>query len=183
MFPLACQDRLGRTFEIRFLTEGDGASCVSYLNDVAGETNFLSFGTGEYKLTPDEQDKQIVSTMKTKNSVLLGVWYQSDLIAVGSIFGAIRPRTQHVGEVGISVRKSHWGIGVGTQLFDALMEWSKASGVLEKLTLKVQVDNERAIPMYLNKGFKIEGTMSKELKIGNDYFDHHVMGLWLAKPK
>ena len=64
-------------------------------------------------------------------------------------------------------------------MIEALVDWAKACGFIEKISLRVRTDNERAILLYQTKGFAIEGTLRSEFKIGNRYYDLHVMSLML----
>ena len=34
-----------------------------------------------------------------------------------------------------------------------------------------------ALALYERKGFVLEGTITREIRIGDRYYDHHVMGL------
>ena len=58
-----------------------------------------------------------------------------------------------------------------------LEAWARQEAQMEKLGLYVFSTNERAIQLYLRKGFEIEGRCPKDIKFGeNDYADTIVMG-------
>jgi hypothetical protein len=42
--------------------------------------------------------------------------------------------------------------------------------------LEVRTDNERAIALCGRKGLQTEGRMRKELTVGGDDYDNHLMG-------
>ena len=90
-----------------------------------------------------------------------------------------RPRTQHTGEFGMSVRRDDWGLGIGSRLLDALINWARSSGIVTKINLRVRTDNERAMALYRAKGFILEGTISRDLCVNGRYYDHDWMGLEL----
>ena len=79
----------------------------------------------------------------------------------------------------MSVRKDHWGLGIGSLMLDALLDWAKQSGIVTKINLRVRTDNERAIRLYTSKGFAMEGTIHRAVFLDGQYFDHHCMGLQL----
>ena len=64
-------------------------------------------------------------------------------------------------------------------MLDALIGWARRNGIVKKINLRVRTDNQRAIQLYERKGFENEGTIHKEMLLGNTYFDHHWMGLEL----
>ena len=70
----------------------------------------------------------------------------------------------------MAVRQAVSGFGVGSTLLDFLIAWTRATGVITKLNLRVRSDNERAIRLYQRKGFVLEGTISREHLIDGRYF-------------
>jgi RimJ/RimL family protein N-acetyltransferase len=101
---------------IRKVQEDDAEEIIHYLNVVAGESDFLTFGDGEFTVSPDEERKFITSTLSQQNSLILVAISEGRIIGMLTFFGGMRKRTQHVGEVGASVLKENWGQGVGTAL-------------------------------------------------------------------
>ena len=60
----------------------------------------------------------------------------------------------------------------------AAIDWAK-SNHLTKLQLYVRTDNLGAIDLYKKLGFYTEGTITRAIKIENQYFDNYLMGLHL----
>ena len=88
-----------------------------------------------------------------------------------------RPRVRHSGELGTSVRKQYWGLGIGSLMLDTLLDWALATRIVKKINLHVRTDNQRALALYKRKGFVIEGTVRKALFVDGTYYDAHWMGL------
>jgi GNAT superfamily N-acetyltransferase len=65
---------------------------------------------------------------------------KADASAIGCLnfSGGPRERTAQIGEFGITVRKAYWGLGIGRALIEYLIEWSRNSGVIRKINLKVR---------------------------------------------
>ncbi|MFC1975012.1 GNAT family N-acetyltransferase [Chloroflexota bacterium] len=82
-------------------------------------------------------------------------------------------------EIGISVQKQYWGLGIGALMLDRLIEWARDTQIVTKINLRVRTDNQRAILLYEGKGFIKEGTIRKEIRLAGQYFDHYWMGLEL----
>ena len=87
------------------------------------------------------------------------------------------PLMHNVDELGISVRKSRWGLGIASGLIDRPISSAKSGEVTKKIGLKVREDNLRAVKLYRRKEFLIEGRPSKEMCVGGPYYDELLMGI------
>ena len=69
-------------------------------------------------------------------------------------FGRIgtKDKVKHRAEMGISVDKDYWGLGIGRALTKACIECAKIAGY-SQLELDVVAQNERAIALYESEGF------------------------------
>ena len=173
----ALQD--GRTLTIREATAADAPALLDYVEAVSRESDFLSFGPGEFELSVAEEEDYLRSCREAENQVYLLGLVDGRIVSALNFAGGHRPRLRHSGEFGITVRKAYWGQGIGSRMLDALLAWAQATGVVTKINLRVRTDNRRAIALYERKGFVIEGTIRREIRIDGEYFDHHWMGLTL----
>ncbi|MGF1803034.1 GNAT family N-acetyltransferase [Vibrio gigantis] len=85
-------------------------------------------------------------------------------------FASYTKAFDHVGIIGTYVDANSRGQGVAKQLFDYTFKAVEAKGY-EKLFAYVRADNERALAVYLKRGFEIVGTAKKHGKVGDQYFD------------
>jgi L-phenylalanine/L-methionine N-acetyltransferase len=67
-------------------------------------------------------------------------------------------RRRHAMYVGLSVAREAQGLGVGTALMQALVDYADRWAHVLRLELTVYVDNARAIALYRKFGFEVEGT-------------------------
>jgi RimJ/RimL family protein N-acetyltransferase len=86
---------------------------------------------------------------------------------------------RHTGEFGLSIRKACWGLGIGSRMLDALLEWARDTQIVAKIDLRVRTDNRRAIALYQRKGLLLEGTTGRAICIDGTTDDHPCMGLEL----
>lgn len=164
--------------QVRRARISDAQPLIDHAHAVAGESDNLTFGIGEFDIT-FEQQKRFLSSLKRSTSHLY-------LVAVidGAIVGSLslhrgkRPRTAHEGEFGMSVRKSHWGQGIGSRLMTRMITWCRTNGVT-KINLRVRTDNQRAMSLYLRHGFEFEGRNRRAFLIDGHYHDTYAMGLCL----
>ena len=66
------------------------------------------------------------------------------------------PASRHVADLGLMVAAEHRGRGIGRQLLEAAVEWSRMSEI-GKLELHVFPHNEPALRLYESFGFEREG--------------------------
>jgi RimJ/RimL family protein N-acetyltransferase len=179
LFPIEHRLRDGSTLLARRAVPADAAALLDYLETVGGESDFLSFGAGEFGMSQAEEEA-FLKKVAADAGELYVVGIVDGLIVTSLTFSAgRRPRVRHRGEFGLSVRKSHWDLGIASLMLDHLIEWARRGKVVTKINLRVRADNERAIRLYERKGFVREGTITRESFLGGVYFSDHHMGLEL----
>ena len=87
--------------------------------------------------------------------------------------------SSHVFEFGMSVAAGYRGVGVGSALLRAALEWAGAIGYT-KVTLSAFPHNTRAIGFYERHGFALEGRRARQFLRDGRYLDELIMGrlLW-----
>lgn len=177
MEPRKYQLNDGRFLLIRTAAVEEAAAVLEHVNTVCGESDSLSFGPGEFELTEAEEQEFIRKCLASANQLYLLGSIDDTIVATLHFSGGHRPRVRHSGELGMSVRKLHWGLGIGSLMLDTLIDWATGTGIVRKINLRVRTDNRRAIALYERKGFVMEGTIHKEVLVNGKYYDHHWMGL------
>ena len=156
----------------------DAAALLDYMKQVGSESDNLSFGAEGLSFTPDQEAAMLDSISKNPRAIMLLAFDDEEIVGNASLHGSSRPRFSHRYELAITVRKSHWGQGIGTILIEQLISFAKMIGA-EVVTLEVRSDNDRAIALYKKFGFEKFGTYRKFFKFGDDYFDAEYMNLYL----
>lgn len=169
----------GRALLIREAEEADAKALLDYAEAISGESDYLSFGPGEFVLTQAEEEDTLRRYRESDNQIYLVGLVEGTVVAALTFAAGHRPRTRHAGGFGLSVRKEWWGLGIGSRLLDVLLGWARAEGIVSKINLRVRTDNQRAIALYERKGFVIEGTISREILLEGEYHGTHWMGLEL----
>ena len=165
---------------IREAEPEDAAALLAYIDETAGETDFLGFGRGEFDLTEEKEADYLREQRDSRNSLYLLAFVGDEIAGTLSFSGGARRRNRHTGEFGLTVRRRHWGRGIGSLLLDALIAWARSSGIVTKLDLLVRADNERAIGPYERKGFEREGRIRQAVRIDGIAHDALYMGLVLG---
>ena len=169
----------GNVLLIREAAAEDARAVLEYVEAVSGESDFLSFGPGEFELTEAEEADYLRTCRDSENQIFILGLIEGEIVASLVFSAGSRPRVRHSGEFGMSVRKRFWGLGIGSLMLDTLIDWARGTQIVKKINLRVRTDNERAIGLYERKGFVREGTLRKQVFLNGTYFDHHWMGLEL----
>lgn len=156
----------------------DAGGIVDFLNTVGGETDFLTFGLCEFPISLEEEITIITECIEQEICLMLVGKIHGEIISQLFLDRSSLKRLRHVGTIGITVSKKHWGKSIGKKMIFAVLDWAKSQKI-SKLQLSVRSDNASAIKLYENLGFVTEGTITRAVLIDGTYFDNYLMGLEL----
>jgi len=152
----------------------DAENLIKLIKQVEAESPFMLMEAGERKTSPEDQ-RRILERMKRESHSAIFVAEQDGrlvgyLIAIGGNANKIKHRAYLV----IGILEEFRGQGIGTALFQHLEEWA-ASHYIERLELTVVTDNNAGVALYKKRGFEIEGTKRKSIKMNGQYYDEYYM--------
>ncbi|WP_457558903.1 N-acetyltransferase family protein [Candidatus Harpocratesius sp.] len=173
--------RNGKTLIIRPAISDDAKAILDYINQIAGESDNLTFGPGEFDKTIDDERKFISKINITQNNIFVVALIDNEIVALADIHCGNRPRTKHTGNLGISVKKKYWRLGIGEALMKYLIKWAYNSNIVKKINLEVREDNTAAINLYKKMGFIEEGRISRVLYIKGKFYSTISMGLEIGE--
>lgn len=162
---------------IRKANKYDAEALIGYLNVIGGESDFLTFGTGQFGSTVQQEEDFIESALEKENALFIIAEVNGKVIGNLNFSGGSRGRTAHAGEFGVSVLKEYWGNGIGEELIKYLISWGRNSGIIRKINLRVRTDNTRGIKLYKKLGFLEEGLIKRDFLINGEFYDSLFMGL------
>lgn len=139
----------------------DAEQLLEVTKKMGSETEFLVMDEKGMNLTTELFSQQLAALYESQNNVLLLALVDEQIIGTASVKTDNHYRVAHIGEIGISVLKEYWGLGIGTLLMEELLTWAKESGTICRLELTVQTRNKRAVHIYQKIGFEIEALMPR----------------------
>lgn len=139
----------------------DAAELLQISRQIAEETDYLIMDEVGLGLTEEMLSLQLADLYESENNLLLLAFADGKIVAMASVKAAPEFTVSHIGEIGISVLKDFWGIGLGTALLAEVIYWSESASPLHRLELTVQKRNERAIHLYQKFGFETEAVMER----------------------
>lgn len=156
----------------------DAQALLDYLKIIGSESDNLSFGAGGLPFTEDQEKAFLASQQRSSHSMILLAFDGSEIVGNASIAGTDNARFGHRKSLAISVRKDHWGQGIGSGLMERLIAFARECGS-EVISLEVRSDNHRAKALYEKFGFQSYGVYEKFFKIEGTYFSADFMNLYL----
>lgn len=155
----------------------DAAALLDYLKQVGGETDNLTFGPEGLPFTVEAEADYLAQLENSRDSIMLVARENGTIIGNASLSRLPR-RMGHRGDFSVSVAKSHWNKGIGTQLLTRILEFARENG-FEIIDLQVRSDNLPAIHLYKKFGFQTLCTYPAFFKIDGKPIDFDYMCLHL----
>ena len=167
---------------LREAEPSDATEILAYLKQVAGESDFLTFGSDELPMNLYQEKQMLETSRAAENHLILLAETGGKPVGLLSMISKKRPRIRHLTDLGVSVLKTHQNLGLGRALVETAIQWAEKSRVVRKINLKVRVDNEKAIALYSRLGFAMEGRVAREFCIDGKFFDCFAMGRLIDPP-
>lgn len=139
----------------------DAERLNAYLRLTSAETHFMVRYPEECIQSTEAAQKRLQAMLDSERSFMLAAFIDGELVGncgVNEI--ADRLKMRHRAELGISIKKKAWGLGLGTILISCALEQAKENGFTQ-VELGVFADNERAIYLYRKLGFTEMGRIPK----------------------
>jgi RimJ/RimL family protein N-acetyltransferase len=157
----------------------DAAEILAFVNAVGQETPFLTFGDEGIGMSVAEETEYLRACQRSAGaSLMLKGMVSGEIVSTLSLSRVARVRVRHAGEFGLSVRRSHWGLGIARLMMEEMVRRARELG-LRKINLRVREDNERAKTLYERFGFVGEGFRSRAYFVDEKFYGEHLMGLEL----
>ena len=168
--------RDGRRVELAYVAESDAGAILDYVERIAEETDFATFGPGEFGKTYEQEVTFLKTLSDGSNGLMIKAMVDGVMVGNALLGRSVRPRIRHVADLGLSVRREFWRSGIGRALCQTAFLQAKRLGVT-KISLRVRADNVRAIQLYESLGFTHEGRLAGTFLVADIAYDELVMGL------
>ncbi len=167
----------GSTLILREAVRDDAQNMIDHMQIVTAETDFLTFGAGEFSMTLEDEKELIQKTVDSTHEIFLLAILNGEVIGIGGIHGSDIARIQHIGNLGLSIRKEFWGLGIGSLMMQTMIDWARETTIIRKIELFVVTDNTTAITLYEKFGFEREGYVRRNMYIRGAFYDSYYMGM------
>ena len=147
----------GRACTLRNGTAEDGQALLDVFNLIHGQTDFLLTYPEEHRYTAQQEADFLQAKTDSADEIELLAELDGKIVGCAGINCVGRKeKIRHRAELGISVDKAYWGLGIGRALTKACIECAKRAGYAQ-LELEVVAENRSAIALYESVGFEEYG--------------------------
>lgn len=145
---------------------------------------------GQYTLatpqenSPDQQSElaRIEDLLGKPGCIYLTCLLEDRPIGLVEIQNGSFRRTQHLGQLTVFVAPDQRGQGAGRALSEALLDWAATNPLIEKVSLAVFSNNERAIKLQEGLSFAREGYCPRDMRLEDGSYIDSVLMYRLVDP-
>lgn len=147
----------GRTCVLRNGTASDGQAVKDNFDLAHSETDMLLSYPDENSFDAEQEAEFLQSKTDSADEIEIVAEIDGHIAGTAGIECVGRKdKVRHRANMGISIEKACWGLGIGRALMEGCIECAKRAGY-SQLELDVTAENKRAIALYESVGFKEYG--------------------------
>lgn len=163
----------GKPVCIRSPAAGDAAIVIDCLKVIFEDDRFFLMTAEELaeQLTIDQQQQRIDQASADPGRLLVVAEQEGRILCMANVEAGPQSRRRHIGSVGISIRPEWRGLGLGSAVIRAMIDWAAAHPDIEKLQLGVWSRNTHALALYRKMGFREEGRKVRDVRYAGGYYD------------
>ena len=143
----------GKEALLRNGDKADGKEVFEVFNLTHAETDYLLSYPDENSYDPEQEAQFLEEKTNSSNEIEIIAVVDGKIAGTAGIEAVGKKfKLKHRAELGISILKEYWGLGLGKALINACFQCAK-DACYKQLELNVVAENERAIALYKSFGF------------------------------
>lgn len=136
--------------------EEDAEAMLNNIKTACGETDFLTHYKEYWDKISIESEKEWVRSMRdSKNNLVIACYIDGRPVGCCDISFFNNCKNFHRAGLGISIIQKYWNFGIGSAMFEALIEAAQNHEGTEIIELDFIEGNDRAQALYEKYGFKV----------------------------
>lgn len=164
----------GVSYNVRSATEEDAEALSRVRLQIDGETEYLDREKGEAYIDERGFKEIIKEDSESTNHIFLVAEVNGRIAGFSRCEGSRLKRTSHHVEFGVGVLKEFWGFGIGKALLNESVKWADSNDI-RKVSLSVIDTNEKAIKLYKDHGFEVEGVLKEDKLLSDGNYYHTIL--------
>lgn len=160
---------------IRNACTEDVDSLIEINYSILSENIYMLRSRGEVKYNRDDFARQIEDNLISEGKLFIVAEVENNIAGYLQFENGIFKKISHAGMLQIFLHRDFRESGIGTAMLKVLIDWAEKNPLIEKLTLSVFSNNERAINLYKKSGFKEEGRCPEDMKFSDGTYVDSVL--------
>lgn len=158
----------------------DAKALLDFMRVTAAETDFLLSSGEDFNKATVENEEQWIKSHTEGDACIILAFKDGRIIGNCGMEFKRNSKAKHRGNIGITISKEYWNKGLGTILFEEMIEIARKRPDTEQIELGVIDQNNRAKHLYEKFGFKETGKIPHALKLPDGtYYDEIMMTMYL----
>ena len=133
-------------------SERDAAVMVALLKQICGETEFLLRYPEECRWTEDQERDVLEGINQAEGRLMLVCEVEGAIVGMCGLNLYPQIKFRHRADVDIGIQSAFWGQGIGTAMFEAMIQAARERGV-RQMELEYIDGNARGRALYEKMGF------------------------------
>ena len=168
----------GREALLRSPCEEDAEELLQFISKAAGETDYLLKAPEEWADFTLEQEKSFISEKyDNQNELIIACFVDGRIAGNCNITFRTGLKDRHRASVGIALLQEYWNLGIGTRMFEEMIQTAKKRGGIRQIELDFIEGNSRARSLYEKMGFRITGVKPDAIRMKDGTFVNEYMML------
>jgi len=164
---------------IRHIEISDAEQFLQLSNILSRESSFMLHEPDERDLAVDEYKKTLQTFVNDTTKHLIVAEDEQMLVGFVKLIGSQLKRTRHRASIMMGIVSAYQGQGLGRKLLAVVDKLAKDKGV-HRLELTVMAENKRALWLYSQCGFTVEGIRRRAIKLREAFVDEFYMSKIIA---
>ena len=171
----------GRDAQLRSPCEEDAEEMLQFIKKASGETDFLMKFPEEFDKFTLEQEKAFINEdYYSPNALMIACIVNGKIAGNCQISFRTGMKDRHRSSVAIALLKEFWNLGIGTRMFEELIQIAKEREGVRQIELDFIEGNSRARSLYEKMGFRITGVKPDAIRMKDGTFvNGYMMVKWL----
>ena len=170
----------GRVALLRSPHEDDAKEMLQFIIKASGETDFLMKYPEEYADFTLEQEKDFLNgAYQNENAMMIACAVDGRIAGNCQISFRTGKKDRHRASVAIALLQEFWSLGIGTRMFEEMLQIAKERNGVRQIELDFIEGNSRARHLYEKMGFRITGVKPDAIRLKDGSFKNEYMMLKL----
>ena len=155
----------------------DAQQLLFNIRTAAAETDFLSRTAQDWQdATVESEEKWIRNNRESEHDLVLACYIDSMIVGTSEITFLHSSKTSHRAVLGIAIQKDFWNLGIGSAMFEILLEAAARHKGTEIAELEFISGNNRGKALYEKFGFRVVSVKPNVFKLQDgSYQDMYYM--------